>query len=92
MAMLSADGSTVEDFRHENYLLAGADLRTHEQLEHKLAHLDATRPTLFLAECVLVYLTADESAALLRRVCERFENAALLLYEQVNSCSEESEN
>ncbi|VDP90423.1 unnamed protein product [Echinostoma caproni] len=44
--------------------------------------LDPTLPTLFLAECVLVYMPSDQTAQLLRGLARGFPHAAFLHYEQ----------
>lgn len=41
-------------------------------------------PTLFLSECVLVYLTPSQSSNLVRWAAETFHTAMFINYEQVN--------
>ena len=41
-------------------------------------------PTIFLAECVLVYLRPEEANAIIEWAGSNFENAVFLNYEQVN--------
>lgn len=46
--------------------------------------LDSFMPTLFLAECVLVYMSSPDSLQLIRGICKKFPLCAFLHYEQVN--------
>lgn len=48
------------------------------------SQLDCTLPTLFLSECVLVYLPSRLSQKLVDSIASKFAKAAFLLYEQVN--------
>ncbi|PNJ33149.1 LCMT1 isoform 11, partial [Pongo abelii] len=41
-------------------------------------------PTLLIAECVLVYMTPEQSANLLKWAANSFETAMFINYEQVN--------
>ncbi|KAI1896018.1 hypothetical protein AGOR_G00090480 [Albula goreensis] len=41
-------------------------------------------PTLFMAECVLVYMTPEQSSKLVRWVADTFPTAMFVNYEQVN--------
>ena len=47
------------------------------------AGLDPRAPTLVLAECVLVYLEPQHSAALVAALGQLLSTAALVIYEQV---------
>ncbi|XP_039258924.1 leucine carboxyl methyltransferase 1-like [Styela clava] len=68
------------------YSLLPADLRDIELVEKqlKLAQIDFTIPTLFLTECVLVYMSSKNSNAILKWVTTNFENCMFVNYEQVN--------
>lgn len=68
------------------YHLIGADLRQIKELKEKLnsAGLDPTKPTLFLCECVLVYMSTEQSEELLKTLGEMFSTALFVNYEQVN--------
>lgn len=46
--------------------------------------LSSELPTLFLAECVLVYIPTASSEALIKSLASHFTNAAFINYEQVN--------
>ncbi|CAI5443951.1 unnamed protein product [Caenorhabditis angaria] len=73
------------DLHAGNYHLIGADLRQLKELEQKLeqCQIDATIPTIFIAECVLVYMSADASANLLEFFAQKFSAATEFLnYEQ----------
>lgn len=59
------------------------------ELERKLMHLDhcglsAEAPTLFIAECVFVYMAHEHSHALLSWLARTFTTAAIVSYEQTN--------
>jgi tRNA wybutosine-synthesizing protein 4 len=69
--------------------LIGADLRLLQRLKETLiaAGLDATAPTLFIAECVLIYMDASFSDALLKWTTEATSAAPITvcaIYEQTN--------
>uniref|UniRef100_A0A8C3V9G7 Leucine carboxyl methyltransferase 1 n=1 Tax=Catharus ustulatus TaxID=91951 RepID=A0A8C3V9G7_CATUS len=68
------------------YSILGADLRCSADLEEKLRKhgLDGHLPTLLVAECVLVYMTPQQSANLLRWAASTFPVAMVINYEQVN--------
>ncbi|XP_074014503.1 leucine carboxyl methyltransferase 1 isoform X3 [Numenius arquata] len=68
------------------YSLVGADLRFSSDLEEKLKkhNLDTHLPTLLIAECVLVYMTPQQSANLLKWAASTFPVAMFINYEQVN--------
>ncbi|RWS23949.1 leucine carboxyl methyltransferase 1-like protein [Leptotrombidium deliense] len=89
--MLSLLGDDIKissmELHSSEYHLVSADLRTRKELERKLftdCGLDATVPTLFLAECVLIYMTVDESNSLLSFLASSFSECAFINYEQVN--------
>ncbi|KAL9835997.1 leucine carboxyl methyltransferase 1 isoform 1-T2 [Geothlypis trichas] len=68
------------------YSIVGADLRSSSDLEEKLRKhsLDVHLPTLLVAECVLVYMTPQQSASLLKWAASTFPVAMVINYEQVN--------
>ncbi|NWT62521.1 LCMT1 methyltransferase, partial [Erythrocercus mccallii] len=78
-----ADSHSLDSSR---YSIVGADLRFSADLEEKLKKhsLDIHLPTLLVAECVLVYMTPQQSADLLRWAASTFPVAMVINYEQVN--------
>ena len=69
------------------YCLVGADVRRGEDLLGVLKDtcgVEEDTPTLFLAECVLVYMELFFSDALLRRISSSFPESLCIVYEQVN--------
>ncbi|XP_015180248.1 PREDICTED: leucine carboxyl methyltransferase 1 [Polistes dominula] len=77
--------STI-DLHAANYHLIGTDLRDINEVERKLsqAEVDFDLPTLFLAECVLVYVDPRAVSVLLQWLEERFPNSLFVSYEQIN--------
>lgn len=78
-----------ESLLSENYNLITFDLRQVDKtpLGTKLfedCHLDVDKPTLCLAECVLVYMPIHDSESLLRWLHENFRKASIVNYEQCN--------
>lgn len=63
----------------------GVDLRNIDEVENKLkqAEVDFTIPTIFLAECVLVYIETNNCANLLKWLSSQFSSAVFVNYEQV---------
>ncbi|XP_025064064.1 leucine carboxyl methyltransferase 1 isoform X1 [Alligator sinensis] len=68
------------------YSIIGADLRSSSELEEKLKkfNMDTQLPTLLITECVLVYMTPQQSASLLKWAASTFQTAMFINYEQVN--------
>lgn len=64
----------------------GTDLRHISELSNKLtqAEVNFNLPTMFLAECVLVYVDASAASALLKWLAGKFPNSIFVNYEQVN--------
>lgn len=69
-----------------NYHLMGVDLRHTSDLANKLsqAEVNFNLPTLFLAECVLVYIETNSASSLLQWFSGKFPNSLFINYEQVN--------
>ncbi|CAD5116599.1 DgyrCDS5475 [Dimorphilus gyrociliatus] len=69
-----------------DYHLIAVDLREIKQLEQKLkaCFIDKNLPTLFISECVLVYMDVDCSENLLKWIAKEFDKPAFINYEQVN--------
>lgn len=83
--MLLVSESQHSDLHAGDYHLLGADLRQSREFEEKLkmADLDYSLPTLFIAECVLVYMDESQSEELLKQICKKFSTVAFINYEQV---------
>ncbi|CAJ0915398.1 unnamed protein product [Ranitomeya imitator] len=69
-----------------HYSIIGADLRHLKDMEDKLKKfgMDPQLPTLLVAECVLVYMTPEQSGSLLKWAAGTFPTAMFINYEQVN--------
>ncbi|XP_078611367.1 leucine carboxyl methyltransferase 1-like [Branchiostoma floridae x Branchiostoma japonicum] len=80
---LQIEGGTLHC---SNYHILSGDLRNTEELNASLttAGIDKSLPTLFVTECVLVYLTPDQSSKLVRWAADNFPTAMFVNYEQVN--------
>uniref|UniRef100_A0A7G3A8T4 Leucine carboxyl methyltransferase 1 n=1 Tax=Lutzomyia longipalpis TaxID=7200 RepID=A0A7G3A8T4_LUTLO len=74
------------DLHASNYHIMGVDLRNIDELQNKLnqAEIDYTIPTIFLAECVLVYIETQNCHNLLKWLATHFPISAFVNYEQVN--------
>lgn len=74
------------DLHAANYHVMGVDLRHIEEVENKLkqAEVDFSLPTIFLAECVLVYIEPIHCSNLLKWLSSHFSSAVFVNYEQVN--------
>jgi len=61
------------------------DLRQLEEFREKLttAELDTNLPTLFIAECVLIYMDERQCGDLLKEIAAKFSKACFANYEQV---------
>ncbi|EFX83822.1 hypothetical protein DAPPUDRAFT_301561 [Daphnia pulex] len=68
------------------YHLASADLRKLSEVESKLKEcsMEFSVPTLFLFECVLVYMPIQFSHSLLQLIADKFSTTFCINYEQVN--------
>jgi tRNA wybutosine-synthesizing protein 4 len=81
--------STGVGYQSERYKLIAADLRELAELGEKLkrAGLNDSVPTLFLAECVLIYMSSKHSDAVLRWIAQDAVPCAftgVVVYEQTN--------
>ncbi|XP_063700821.1 leucine carboxyl methyltransferase 1 [Culicoides brevitarsis] len=74
------------DLHAGNYHIVGVDLRNIDELANKLqqSEIDFAVPTIFLAECVLVYIEPQNSSNLLTWIASNFKSAVFVNYEQVN--------
>lgn len=73
------------DLHAPNYHVMGVDLRNIDEVHNKLkqADVDFSLPTIFVAECVLVYVEAQNCANLLKWLSSQFKSSVLVNYEQV---------
>lgn len=73
------------DLHAPNYHVMGLDLRNLDEIQNKLKHaeVDFSMPTLFLAECVLVYIEPENCESLLKWLSSQFTSAVFVNYEQV---------
>ncbi|XP_051878135.1 leucine carboxyl methyltransferase 1 isoform X1 [Pristis pectinata] len=80
---LLIDGSSMNSDR---YAIIGQDLRDLPMLLERLKRfgLDTKLPTLLMAECVLVYMTPEQSAELIKWASSTFSTTMFINYEQVN--------
>ncbi|XP_034525453.1 leucine carboxyl methyltransferase 1, partial [Ailuropoda melanoleuca] len=80
---INPDGHLLDSKR---YAIIGADLRDIPELEEKLkkCNMNPQLPTLLITECVLVYMSPEQSANLLKWAASSFETAMFINYEQVN--------
>ena len=74
------------DFASTNYFLLGGDLRDWSTVVGKLKSygFDSSLPTLWLSECVLVYMESVSGDAILKWIAEETANATVIIYEQCN--------
>lgn len=65
--------------------MVACDLRDAAQLSAKLdaCGMDRQIPTAFIAECVLVYMSAEQSTALVKWIADNFSSVFFVNYEQV---------
>ncbi|KAI7862867.1 S-adenosyl-L-methionine-dependent methyltransferase, partial [Spinellus fusiger] len=70
----------------EKYCLIGGDLREWTSVVERLLHhgLDVSIPTLFLSECVFVYLPSQDSHTILEWITREVQHAMCVLYEQIH--------
>ncbi|CEP10343.1 hypothetical protein [Parasitella parasitica] len=73
------------DLLGKDYSLLGGDLRNWPDIAKRLldAGLDLELPVLFLSECVFIYISPEESNAILRWITDQVKNAMFILYEQI---------
>ncbi|XP_022341142.1 leucine carboxyl methyltransferase 1-like [Crassostrea virginica] len=85
----SEDGDirlSKSEIHGSDYHLVDADLSVLSQVEKKLKEsgIDKTMPTLFMSECVLVYIDSHKTKELLKWIADEFPAAMFINYEQVN--------
>lgn len=69
-----------------SYHLVSSNLRNIISLESKLTScgIDRALPTLFLTECVMVYIESESTEKLIKWISENFPTVFFINYEQVN--------
>jgi [phosphatase 2A protein]-leucine-carboxy methyltransferase len=74
------------DLHSSKYHVVSTDLRNLSEVSAKLKDcgVDYALPTVFLAECVLVYMPSEASSNLLKWIAEQFSTAFFINYEQVS--------
>ncbi|XP_017776640.1 PREDICTED: leucine carboxyl methyltransferase 1 [Nicrophorus vespilloides] len=77
---------SATDMHAGSYHCLGVDLRNTAELEEKLqqAECDYNAPTLFIAECVLVYIENNCVDRLMKFIAGKFPNALFVNYEMCN--------
>jgi [phosphatase 2A protein]-leucine-carboxy methyltransferase len=77
-----------DSIRSDKYLLLPGDLRDVATLGRRLfdAGVDPRVPTLFLAECVLVYMEGEKATELIKWAATHFKTSVFLNYDPVRSC------
>ncbi|XP_041347659.1 leucine carboxyl methyltransferase 1-like isoform X2 [Gigantopelta aegis] len=85
----SKDGNLLvssSDLHADDYHIIGTDLCKLDNLDLKLkdSKVDRSLPTLFICECVLVYIEPEKCEKLIRWISDNFPTAFFLNYEQVN--------
>ncbi|KAI8646395.1 leucine carboxyl methyltransferase 2-like protein [Parasitella parasitica] len=73
------------DLSGKDYSLLGGDLRNWSGIANRLldAGLDLELPTLFLSECVFIYISPEDSNVILKWITDQMKNAMFVLYEQI---------
>lgn len=74
------------DLYSKDYHLIAANLKNLNELDHKFKEcgIDKSLPTLFIAECVLVYIEKSDTDNLFNWITKNFPTVLLIYYEQVN--------
>jgi [phosphatase 2A protein]-leucine-carboxy methyltransferase len=79
--------SSASEINTNGFHLISCDLRNLNELDKKLkeCELNFSLPTLFISECVLIYMSAEHSSQLLSYLTRTFDACCCLVnYEQVN--------
>ncbi|GAA5813458.1 hypothetical protein MFLAVUS_006936 [Mucor flavus] len=74
------------DLKSLDYCVLGGDLRNWSDTVTRLvdAGLDLNAPTLFLSECVFIYLLPEDTNTILKWITDTMTNTAFVLYEQIH--------
>jgi len=73
------------ELHSHDYHIIGADLRNVSEVDKKLCQsgINFDTPTMFLTECVLVYMEPESSSTLLQWIANKFNDIFFINYEQV---------
>ncbi|ORE06106.1 leucine carboxyl methyltransferase [Rhizopus microsporus var. microsporus] len=73
------------DLKSKDYCLLSGDLRDWSAVSQRLIEsgLDLSAPTLFISECVFIYLDPEDSDNILRWITDNMINVMFVLYEQI---------
>lgn len=82
-ALWTAGERTTTEIRGEKYCLLAQDLRSDDLLSSLSAVTDNHRPSLFLAECVLVYMNPEDSDRVIHTISGQYPNSALISYDPI---------
>jgi len=76
------------DLHAPDYHIIGTDLRNLTEMDKKLTQsgINFDVPTMFLTECVLVYMEPESSSMLLHWIAKKFKDIFFINYEQVKNC------
>ena len=77
-----------DEIHSQGYVLLAGDLRDIDSVGERMlaAGLDKSLPTMFLTECVLVYMEPEKSRKVIKWAGTTFSTALFLNYEPVSSC------
>ena len=83
--VLAAPDVKKDEIHSTNYILLNGDLRDMNSVGERMlaAGLDKTLPTIFLTECVLVYMEPEKSREVIKWAGTNFGTALFLNYEPV---------
>eukprot|EP01100_Stratorugosa_tubuloviscum_P012098 TRINITY_DN5583_c0_g1_i1.p1 TRINITY_DN5583_c0_g1~~TRINITY_DN5583_c0_g1_i1.p1 ORF type:complete len:306 (-),score=97.20 TRINITY_DN5583_c0_g1_i1:167-1084(-) len=85
--LISSNANISEsEILSSKYKLISVDLNNIQQFERGLnrAGVDFNKSTLFISECVLIYMDCESSDAIIAFAASRFISSAFLTYEQIN--------
>lgn len=73
------------DLKSADYCLLGGDLRKWTDVSNRLLEsgFDINAPTLFISECVFIYLSPHDSDTILKWITKNTSNVMFTLYEQI---------
>jgi len=83
--LVSPEKNQEGEITSTDYHLISVDLCDLSLLDQKISSsgIDYTLPTLFLSECVLIYIDPKDSSKLIRWTTEKFTQTMFIIYEQI---------